>query len=105
MLPIDCYIDEINEMLFAIYAHGGDSGGPYGSESIWAKSSIDLFLNKTGLNERYAYTEINRVNNNSRYFNVPQIIKLPKIWGTDESETAKILKKKYSTMYEIDEQF
>jgi len=105
MLPIDCYINEINEMLFAMYAHGGDSGGPYGSKSVWVKNSINLFLNKTGLNERYMYGEINKNNNNNRYFDVPQIVKRSKIWGTYDSETAKFLKKKYSIMHEMNEQF
>lgn len=75
MFFVDYCIDEINDMLFAAYIHGGDWGGPYGSNQKLMYDSIKAFLNKTNLNKEYVYTEIDRKINNSRYLRVPQIIK------------------------------
>ena len=72
---IESYIDNINNMLFAAFAHGGDAGGPYGSESEWIKQTIEDFLTKYDLTEKYEYKECDRTNGNCRYFKVPQIVK------------------------------
>lgn len=73
MLFADAYIDEINDMLFAVYAHGGDSGGPYGCQETWVAETINNFLKHTGLDETYEYAQIDR----KPYFKVPQIVKKP----------------------------
>lgn len=75
MFFVDCCIDEINDMLLAAYAHGGDSGGPYGTKPKLMQDSIEAFLNKTYLNKEYMYGEINRTIDNNKYFDAPQIIK------------------------------
>ena len=49
-MNVEYCIDEINEMLFAAVAHGGDAGGPYYSETTWMCNSIENFLKKTDLN-------------------------------------------------------
>ena len=68
-------IEKINNILFAAYAHGGDAGGPYGSNEKWMKESIEDFLQFMGLNEDYCYEEITRKHNRSLYLSVPQIVK------------------------------
>ena len=75
MFFVDYCIDEINDMLFAAYIHGGGWGGPYGSNRKLMYDSIKAFLNKTNLNKKYMYVEIDKEINNNRYFRVPQIIK------------------------------
>ena len=70
-MNVEVYIDEINEMLFAAYAHGGDSGGPYGSEHKWMEESVLHFLEVTGLKENYMYCNIDI----KPYSKVPQIVK------------------------------
>lgn len=75
MFFVDCCIDEINDMLFAAYVHGGDGGGPYGSNPKLMQDSIEAFLNKTYLNKEYMYAEINRIIDRNKYLRVPQIIK------------------------------
>ena len=72
---VESCIDNINDMLFAAFAHGGDAGGPYGSESEWMQKTIKDFLIKYNLTERYEYKECDRKNSNCRYFKVPQIVK------------------------------
>lgn len=76
---VEYCIDEINDMLFAAYIHGGDWGGPYESHSELMKESINAFLKKTNLDQQYSYVEMDRVmkhnNSNYHYYNVPQIIK------------------------------
>lgn len=68
---VEYCIDEINEMLFAAYAHGGDPGGPYGCEPKWMDEAINNFLKRTNLDNTYEYRDIDR----DYYFKVPQIIK------------------------------
>ena len=74
------FIDEINNMLFAAYAHGGDGGGSYGSEEEWVKDSIEKFLKKFNLENEYTYSAVNKIvkgeNCNFKYFGVPQIVKI-----------------------------
>lgn len=72
---IEYCIDEINDMIFAAYAHGGDPGGPYGSESQWIQETIKNFLMNHYLTDKYEYKECNRKYNNCQYFKVPQIVK------------------------------
>lgn len=70
---VEYCIDEINDMLFAAYVHGGDVGGPYGCDPVWMEETINNFLKHTGLDETYEYTQIDR----EHYFKVPQIVKKP----------------------------
>ena len=72
---VEYCIDEINDMLFAAYAHGGDSGGPYGCESEWIAKAINNFLKRTNLDDTYEYCNVDRGCDYCRYFHVPQIVK------------------------------
>ena len=72
---VEYCIDEINDMLFAAYIHGGDAGGPYESNKNFIKNSVEAFLKKTYLDETYVFAEIERKIGNCKYFNVPQIVK------------------------------
>ena len=73
MLFVDAYINEINDMLCAVYAHGGDYGGPYGCEGEWVAEAINNFLKHTGLDKTHEYAQIDR----KPYFKVPQIVEKP----------------------------
>ena len=72
---IESCIDNINNMLFAAFAHGGDAGGPYSSESEWMKQTIEDFLTRYNLINKYEYKECDRKKDNCHYFKVPQIVK------------------------------
>ena len=41
------YISDINEMLFMVYIHGGDNGGPYGVNDEGA--CVECFYNEREL--------------------------------------------------------
>ena len=78
---VEYCIDEINEMLFAAYAHGGDAGGPYYSDSTRMKEAVNSFLTRTMLDKDFVYQETEKVLDDGqykiRYINVPQIVKKP----------------------------
>ena len=74
MLFIDAFLDEINDMLFAVYSYGRDPHNPYSFEGeAWAAAAIDNFLNHADLDQTYEYAQIDR----GRYLKVPQIVKKP----------------------------
>ena len=72
---VEYCIEEINDMLFAAYAHGGDSGGPYGCEPEWMEKAINNFLKRANLEDTYEYRNVDRGCDYCRYFQVPQIVK------------------------------
>ena len=72
---METYIADINEMLFMTYIHGGDSGGPYNSNTKGVINAVKHFLDHASLKDKYILGETNRNYNNGVYFNVPQIIK------------------------------
>lgn len=71
---VEYCINEINDMLFAAYIHGGDAGGPYKSNKNLIKNSVEAFLKKTYLDKTYVFAEIKRKNGKCIYLNVPQIV-------------------------------
>ena len=44
----DAYFERINAMLLQAYYHGGDTGGPYGSNAKGLAREMRKFLNLTG---------------------------------------------------------
>ena len=44
----DAYFERINEMLLQAYYHGGDAGGPYGSNEKGLAQAMRKFLKLTG---------------------------------------------------------
>ena len=80
-MEVEYCIDEINEMLFAAYAHGGDGAGSYYSEPTWMKEAVNSFLARTRLDKDFVYQETEKVLDDGqykvRYIDVPQIIKKP----------------------------
>lgn len=74
ILTTEKYIEEINDMLFAAYVHGGDSGGPYGSEDKLMEESVEKFLHNHNLMDKYSYQLVTKSNDRILCCDVPQII-------------------------------
>ena len=72
---METYISDINDMLFMVYIHGGDYGGPYESNIDGVSNAINTFLTHASLKDKYVLSEIKRTYNHGKYLNVPQIIK------------------------------
>lgn len=73
---MEAYIEDINEMLFMTYIHGGDNGGPYGVNIDGVKSAVKQFLRHSSLEEQYILGTLTRHYDNAIYPDVPQIVKV-----------------------------